>query len=99
MIGKQTRKKVSDWIRDDFSKNPLRFVCEALGMGFNFAACIWMATTAPNPPMLQIYTLFLIATVFLFSCAVSRRSTFFSLMYIGFLIIDGVGFFNSLPLS
>ena len=95
-MDRQTRKVVLEWIHDDFGKNPLRFVCEALGMSTNFAACIWMAMTSPTPPMFEIYILFLIATSFLLGCAVSRGSTFFTMMYVGFLIIDGIGFYNAI---
>ena len=95
MIEAKTRKAVIGWVREDLGKNPYRFLCEAIGMSTNFAACIWMALTSPTPPMFNIYILFLIATFFLLGCAISRGSTFFTLMYVGFLIIDGIGFYNA----
>lgn len=95
MIGRQNRKVIINWIHEDFGNNPYRFSAEAIGMLANFAACIWMALTSPTPPMFNIYILFLVATTFLLGCAISRGSTFFTLMYIGFLFIDGIGFYNS----
>ena len=90
------RRTVLNWIKEDFSTHTWRFVAEVLGMGLNLIAAMTMAVYSPNPPMFQVYILFLIASIFLISAAISRRSTGFTVLYIGFIIIDLVGFVNTL---
>ena len=84
-----------EFIIKDFKSHPYRFCLEASGMLMNFVACIIMAMLSPTPPMATVYVFFLIASILLLTSALSRRSTGFTVMYIGFLIIDSVGLYNS----
>lgn len=88
--------RLLNWIKEDFNTHPWRFAAESIGMTLNLAAAMTMAVYSPNPPMFEVYIIFLIASIFLISAAISRRSTGFTVLYIGFILIDLVGFFNTL---
>lgn len=85
-----------EFIVRDLKDNPVRFALESIGMFINFTACIIMAMYAPTPPMVTVYLFFLVASVLLLISALTRGSTGFTIMYIGFIIIDGIGLYNSL---
>jgi hypothetical protein len=46
--------------------------------------------------MFWAYVFFLIATILLMSAAISRKSFGFTVMYIAYLAIDGIGFLKTL---
>lgn len=96
MTGRQLRRVVVTWIKEDFRKNPVNVIMEAFGMALNVSAAMWIAFTAPTPPLEKIYVLFILASVLLFASALKRGSTFFSIMYAFFFVIDSIGFYNSI---
>ena len=95
-MARGSRKTVLQWIQDDYTSHPVRFVIEALGMIFNLSAALLMAFMSPTPNMFWVYILFLTATSFLILAAVHRKSTGFLVMYVGYLLIDGFGFIKTL---
>jgi len=90
------RRKTLEWIKQDYKSNPFRFCCEVLGMISNVIAALVLMWYSPNPPMFWAYIFFLIATALLIFGAWSRRSFGFTLMYIIYLGIDGIGFIKTL---
>ena len=91
------RKSTLEWIQEDYRSNPFRFCCEVIGMISNLIASLILMWYSPNPPMFWAYIFFLIATALLMSAAISRKSFGFTIMYIAYLAIDGIGFIKTLP--
>jgi hypothetical protein len=90
------RRKTLEWIKADYISNPFRFCCEMIGMVSNLIASLILMWYSPTPPMFIAYIFFLIATCFLMYGAFSRRSFGFTVMYVIYLAIDGVGFVKTL---
>lgn len=90
------RKKAIEWIADDYKSNPVRFIVEVTGMISNLMASIILMLYSPTPPMFWAYIFFLTASVLLMSAAFSRKSFGFTAMYLGYLIIDLIGFIKTL---
>lgn len=90
------RKTTLEWIKQDYRSNPVRFSCEIAGMASNVIAALILMWYSPNPPMFWAYIFFLIATALLIFGAFSRRSFGFTLMYVIYLAIDGIGFIKTL---
>jgi|TARA_B100000424_G_scaffold7936_1_gene5986 hypothetical protein len=90
------RRKTIEWIKEDYTSNPFRFVCEVIGMISNLIASLILMWYSPNPPMFVAYIFFLVATCFLMYGAFSRKSFGFTVMYLVYLAIDGIGFIKTL---
>tara|TARA_B100002019_G_C21092921_1_gene509549 strand:- start:286 stop:576 length:291 start_codon:yes stop_codon:yes gene_type:complete len=90
------RRTTIEWIKEDYTSNPFRFVCEVIGMISNLIASLILMWYSPNPPMFVAYIFFLVATCFLMYGAFSRRSFGFTVMYLVYLAIDGIGFVKTL---
>ena len=90
------RKTVLGWISEDYKSKPQRFLCEVVGMISNLIASIILMWYSPNPPMFYAYIFFIIASILLMGAALSRKSFGFTLMYIIYLGIDGIGFLKTL---
>ena len=90
------RKAILKWIIEDYKSKPIRFVTEVSGMIFNLMAALILMWYSPNPPMFWAYIFFLLASVLLMSAAFSRKSFGFTIMYIIYLGIDGIGFLKTL---
>ena len=90
------RRKTLEWIKEDYRSNPKRFCCEVVGMISNLIASLILMWYSPNPPMFIAYIFFLFATFFLMYGAFSRKSFGFTVMYLVYLAIDGIGFIKTL---
>ena len=90
------RKSTLEWIKEDYKNNPVRFCAEVIGMISNLTASMILMWNSQNQPMFIAYIFFLIATVFLIYGAWSRRSFGFTVMYLIYLGIDGIGFVKTL---
>ena len=90
------RRKTIEWIKEDYTSNPFRFICEVIGMISNLIASLILMWYSPNPPMFIAYIFFLVATCFLMYGAFSRKSFGFTAMYLVYLAIDGIGFIKTL---
>lgn len=90
------RKKAIEWIADDYRSNPVRFCIEVTGMVSNFIASLILMWYSPNPPMFVAYIFFITASILLMSAAFSRQSFGFTFMYLGYIVIDFIGFIKTL---
>tara|TARA_B100000902_G_scaffold187535_1_gene179569 strand:+ start:41 stop:331 length:291 start_codon:yes stop_codon:yes gene_type:complete len=90
------RKSTLEWIKEDYKSNPKRFYAEVIGMASNVVAALILMWYSPNPPMFIAYIFFLIATFFLMYGAWSRKSFGFTVMYLVYLGIDGIGFIKTI---
>lgn len=62
----------------------------------NLVASLILMLYSPNPPMFWAYIFFLLASALLLGSAYSRRSFGFTVMYVVYLGIDGIGFVKTL---
>lgn len=90
------RKKVIEWIAEDYRSNPMRFCVEVTGMLANFTASLILMWYSPNPPMFWAYIFFITASILLMSAAFSRKSFGFTFMYLGYIIVDTIGFIKTI---
>ena len=90
------RKKMLRWIQEDYRSHPVRFCVEVTGMISNLMASIVLMWYSPTPPMFWAYIFFLTASVLLMSAAFSRKSFGFTVMYLGYIIIDLIGFIKTI---
>jgi hypothetical protein len=95
-MARYNRRKVMEWIQEDYRSHPMRFIAEITGMISNLLASTILMWYSPHPPMFAAYIFFLIASALLMTCALSRKSVGISLMYLLYLGIDGVGFLKTL---
>ena len=90
------RKRVLQWIKEDYNTNPVRFTTEVSGMTLNLMAAIILMWYSPNPPMFWAYIFFILASGLLMVAGFSLNSFGFTFMYIVYLMIDGIGFLKTL---
>lgn len=90
------RKTALEWIKEDFRANKKRFVIEVTGMISNLMASLILMWYSPHPPMFWAYLFFILASGLLMWAAFSRKSFGFTLMYVIYLGIDGIGFVKTL---
>jgi hypothetical protein len=87
---------ILSYVRRDFEQNPLRAVCEIIGMSCGVGASIILALTTPIPLMFECYILWLIGSFLLLVCSLSRGSTGLALAYLSYFLIDVVGIIRTI---
>jgi hypothetical protein len=85
------------WVRRDAQQNPVRFACEVLGMLITLSASLILALTTPLPPMLLLYGLWNCANVLLLYISYSRGSLGLTVLFSGFLVVDLIGLWRTIP--
>ena len=81
----------SNWIKEDYKSNRLRFCFEVLAWAISIGCSITMALTVPNPPLLTMYPIWITGCAIYAWCAYSRRSFGMLANYILLVTIDTVG--------
>ena len=84
-------KPTFDWIRDDWHSNSFRFVVELLAWAVSFGCSITMALTAPNPPLLVLYPIWIAGCAMYAWAAYTRKSFGMLANYILLTAIDTFG--------
>lgn len=84
-------KPTFDWIRDDFHSNPTRFAIELLAWIFSIGCSITMAITVPNPPLVNLYPIWISGCAMYAWAAYSRRSFGMLANYVLLTSIDLIG--------
>jgi len=79
------------WIKDDFTSNRSRFIVELLAWAISIGCSITMALTVPNPPLLQLYPIWILGCSMYAWAAFSRKSFGMLANYILLTTIDTVG--------
>lgn len=82
--------KIINWAKQDYNKNPVRFVLEILAWVMSIACSITMALTVPHPPFLILYPLFITQCAIFGWAAWTRKSTGMLLNYLLLVSIDTV---------
>ena len=80
-----------NWIREDYKSHRVRFLLEVLAWAISIGCSLTMAVTVPNPPLFQLYPVWITGCGIYAWCAFSRRSFGMLANYILLVSIDTVG--------
>ena len=86
------------WIKDDWNSNKFRFIVELIAWAISIGCSVAMAVTAPNPPLLYMYPIWITGCVLYGWSAYTRRSFGMIANYALLVGIDLVGFIRILML-
>jgi hypothetical protein len=81
-----------DWIKEDYSTHPVRFILELLAWFMSIGCTIWMGYTLPNPPFIYLYPLFVVQCTIFGWAAWTRGSTGMVANYLLISTIDVVAY-------
>lgn len=87
-------KPTFDWIRDDYTSHPFRFVIELLAWILSIGCSLTMAVTVPNPPLVYLYPVWISGCAMYAWAAYSRRSFGMLANYVLLTTIDLIGLFR-----
>lgn len=84
-------RDVFNWILDDYRSNRFRFFIEVIAWMISIGCSLLMALTVPNPPLVLLYTLWIMGCA-MYAWAAWTRSSFGMLAnYMLLTVIDTVG--------
>lgn len=81
---------IFDWIKEDFKSNPVRCVLEVFAWALSITCSVTMMLTVPNPPLLQLYPLFILQCAIFAWAAWTRKSLGMLSNYLLLVSIDSV---------
>ena len=84
-------KPTLDWIKDDYTTNPVRFIVELVAWAISIGCSIIMAATVPNPPLIILYPIWITGCSLYAWAAFSRKSFGMLANYMLLVGIDAVG--------
>ncbi len=84
------------WIKDDWSSNPFRFVIELLAWAISIGCAVTMAVTVPNPPLLALYPIWILGCSMYAWAAFTRKSFGMLANYLLLTTIDTIGLIRML---
>lgn len=79
------------WIKDDWRSNRIRFMVELLAWAISIGCSLTMAITAPNPPLVALYPVWISGCVLYCWAAWTRKSFGMVANYLLLVSIDTVG--------
>jgi len=83
-----------DWIKKDYTSYPFRFSVEFLAWLITIGCSVVMAMTVPNPPLYELYIVWIIGCV-LYAWAAWTRGSFGMLVnYLALTLIDSFGLYR-----
>ena len=82
---------IYNYIKDDYSTNPFRFVVEVTAWIISVGCSVTMALTVPNPPLLILYPIWISGCSMYAWASYSRKSFGMIANYILLVSIDSVG--------
>jgi len=89
-------KPTLEWIRDDFRSNSFRFCIELLAWAISIGCSITMALTVPNPPLLELYPVWITGCSLYAWASWTRKSFGMLANYILLVSIDSTGLIRML---
>ena len=89
-------KPTVDWIKDDYTTNPLRFVIELVAWAISIGCSLTMAATVPNPPLIVLYPMWITGCAMYAWAAYTRKSFGMLANYMLLVGIDAVGLIRML---
>ena len=84
-------KPTVDWIKDDYTTNPVRFVIELVAWAISIGCSLTMAATVPNPPLIVLYPIWITGCAMYAWAAYTRKSFGMLANYMLLVGIDTVG--------
>ena len=84
---KNLLSSISNWVKEDWSSNPVRCVLEILAWFLSIGCAFTMMLTVPTPPFLILYPLFILQCAIFAWAAWTRRS---SGMLANYLLLVGI---------
>ena len=84
-------KPTIDWIKDDYTTNPIRFIIELVAWAISIGCSLTMAATVPNPPLIILYPIWITGCSLYAWAAFSRKSFGMLANYMLLVGIDAVG--------
>lgn len=87
-------KPTLEWIKDDWRSNPFRFAVELLAWAISIGCSLAMAITAPNPPLVALYPIWISGCVLYCWAAWTRQSFGMVANYLLLVTIDSVGLYR-----
>lgn len=82
---------IYNYIKDDYSTNPFRFVVEVTAWIISVGCSVTMALTVPNPPLLILYPIWISGCSMYAWASYTRKSFGMIANYILLVSIDSVG--------
>ena len=82
---------ICNYIKDDYSTNPLRFVVEVTAWIISVGCSVTMALTVPQPPLLILYPIWITGCAMYAWAAYTRKSFGMIANYVLLVTIDSVG--------
>ena len=84
-------KPTVDWIKDDYTTNPVRFVIELVAWAISIGCSLTMAATVPDPPLIVLYPIWITGCAMYAWAAYTRKSFGMLANYMLLVGIDAVG--------
>jgi hypothetical protein len=93
---KETFSTTINWIREDWTSSPFRFIVEFIAWAISIGCAIAMAVTVPNPPLIVLYPIWISGCAMYAWAAWTRKSFGMLANYILLTTIDSVGLLRML---
>ena len=87
----QILNNIFEWIQNDYKTNSIRFCLEVVAWALSIICSLTMALTVPDPPLLALYPLWILACAIYSWAAFSRKSFGMLANYVLLTSIDTVG--------
>ena len=89
-------RNITEWIREDWHSNPVRFIIETLCWLDSMACAVIVNSTVPNLPFLLLYPMWISGTLAYAWCAYSRQSFGMLTTFIMIATMDMMGYIKVL---
>ena len=89
-------KPTVDWIKDDYTSYPFRFIIELLAWAISIGCSITMAVTVPNPPLIILYPIWISGCCMYAWASWTRQSFGMLANYFLLVTIDSIGLIRML---
>lgn len=83
--------QIANYIKDDYTTNPFRFVVEVAAWLVSVGCSVTMALTVPQPPLLILYPIWISGCAMYAWAAYTRKSFGMIANYILLVTIDSIG--------
>jgi hypothetical protein len=83
-------------VKKDWATGPVRFICENVAASLNICCAIVMALMSPNPPMLQLYAVFVFTSILFAIASYMRGAPNLVAMFGMYTMIDTIGLVRSI---
>jgi hypothetical protein len=87
-------RPTTEWIKDDWNSNRIRFAVELLAWAISIGCSITMASTVPNPPLLALYPVWITGCALYAWASWTRKSFGMLANYLLLTTIDSIGLFR-----